>query len=133
MGQLTYEGQAVSNLACEMGFQRRQVRSKEELQQYYDQISRHPRAVGHVIALDGQQVMLMIEDEPKESPTVVQHLLEDLQRELTNQLKYEPTVSAMKRKQRIVNTYAALIEAIEALPDSHGGEPVEAIELVSIN
>lgn len=133
MGQLTYEGQAISNLACEMGFQRRPVSSKEQLQQYYDQISRHPRAVGHVIALDGQQVMLMIEDEPKESPTVVQHLLEDLQRELTNQLKYEPTVSAMKRKQRIVNTYAALIEAIEALPDSHSGEPVEAIELVSIN
>ncbi|XJS11074.1 hypothetical protein ACF3NG_02070 [Aerococcaceae bacterium WGS1372] len=133
MGQLFYEGQAVSNLACEMGFQRREVTSKEALQAYYNQISRHPRAVGHVLSLNGQQVMLMIEDEPKDYPPVVQHLLEDLQRELTNQLKYEPTISATKRKQRIINTYSNMIDAIEALPEDNGEVPIKDIELESVN
>lgn len=133
MGQLTYEGQAISNLACEMGFQKREVTSRKQLQQFYDQIAKHPRATGHFIGLDGQQVMLMIEDEPKDSPTVVQHLLEDLQRELTNQLRCEPTISSLKRKQRIINNYAAIIEAIEALPETIGKEEVEELKLESVN
>lgn len=133
MEGLTYEGQAISNLACELGFQRREVTSKEQLQQFYNQISIHPRAAGHMIALDGESVMLMISEEPKEKHTVVQHLLEELQRELTNQLRYEPTVEGLKRKQRMINKFANIIDAIEALPEASVDGKVEEIQLESVN
>ena len=49
MEQLTYEGQANSNLACELGFQKRNVKSKAQLQNFYDQISRNNSAAGHIL------------------------------------------------------------------------------------
>ena len=43
-----------------------------------------------------------------------QHLLEDLQRELQKQVDREPTVSGVKRQQRLINRYANILEAIRS-------------------
>lgn len=133
MEQLTYEGQANSNLACELGFQKRNVKSKAQLQNFYDQISRSNSAAGHILGLGTDQVMLMIEDAPEGEATVRQHLLEDLQRELQKQVDLEPTVSGVKRQQRLINRYANILEAIEALPETSEDAEFEELTVSSVH
>lgn len=133
MAQLTYEGLANSNLACELGFQKKNVESKEQLQNFYDQISRSNSAAGHVIGLDKEQVMLMLEDAPAGESSVQKHMLEDLQRELSKQVKREPSLSGVKRQQRMINRYAAILEAIEALPETSDDAVIEELTVSSVH
>lgn len=133
MAQLTYEGLAKSTLACELGFQQRNIESKEQLQNFYNQMSRNNSAVGHILGLDGEQIMLMNNEEPVGEATVEQHLIEDLQRELENQLKREPSISGVKRQQRMINKYANILEAIQALPETNGEKQIEELSISSVH
>lgn len=133
VGQLTYEGLAKSVLACELGFQKQHVESKEQLQNFYEQIMKSSSAAGHVITLDGDQVMLMLEDTPAGEATIQQHLLEDLQRELKKQVQNEPSLSGVKRQQRLINRYVNILEAIEALPETSEDAVFETLTVSSVH
>ena len=118
MAELTYEPLTEPVLTCEKVFKVLPISAKDQLQKYYDQISVNRGAIGHVIALGEEQILLLTKDEPEENPTIIQHLLEDLQYELGKLNKREPSALVVKMEQRLINKYAKIIEAIEAMPET---------------
>lgn len=118
MPQLAYEPLTEPTLTCEKTFSVQTVYSMKQLQKYYDQASISHSAIGHVISLDEEQIILMTSDEPVDNPTVTQHLLEDLQFELGKLVKREPSLDVLRRQHRLINKYDRIIDAIEALPET---------------
>lgn len=125
MAQLKYEPFTEPVLTCEKVFKVLNIQSQKQLQKSYDMSSFNRGAMGHVISLDEEQVILLTKDEPKENPTVVQHLLEDLQFELGKTVKQEPSLALLKRQHRMINKYNRIIEAILALPEEVEENEVE--------
>lgn len=118
MPKLAYEPLTEPTLTCEKVFSVQPIFSKKQIQKFYDQASISHVAIGHVISLDEEQIILLTSDEPEENPTVTQHLLEDLQFELGKLVKREPSADIVKRQQRLINKYDRIIDAIEALPET---------------
>lgn len=118
MAQLAYEPLTEPVLTCEKVFTVQPIYSKKQLQKLYDKISINRSAIGHVISLDEEQIILMTSEEPKENPTVIQHLLEDLQSELGRLAKREPSMDLVRREARLINKFNRIIDAIEALPET---------------
>lgn len=117
MAQLRYEPLTEPVLTCEKVFKVQKIQSQRQLQKHYDRSSIHRSAIGHVISLDEEQIILLTSDEPENNPTVIQHLLEDLQFEIGKLVKQEPSLSLLKRQEKMINKYSRIIDAIQALPE----------------
>ena len=117
MAQLKYEPLTEPVLSCEKVFQALNIFSKQQLQKHYDRSSGRHGIIGHVISLDEEQIILLINDEPKDKPTVTQHLLEDLQYELGKLVQQEATLDLLNRQERMINKYYRIIHAIRDLPE----------------
>ncbi|XJS11073.1 hypothetical protein ACF3NG_02065 [Aerococcaceae bacterium WGS1372] len=131
MAQLKYEPLTEPILTCEKVFEVQKIYSQKQLQKSYDRSSIGRGAIGHVISLDDEQIILLNQDEPSDNPTVIQHLLEDLQFELAKLVKQEPTLRLLDRQEKMVSKYHRIIQAILALPEDKELDEEEERDLIA--